>query len=180
MLSLVIAPTTTWYLVLAAVLFTIGAMGVLVRRNPLVMFMCIELMLNAVNLTFVSLGRAMDDINGQAIVFFVMVVAAAEVVVGLGIIVSIMRRRSGINVDESDGSSGRAFDVLHGDEQDVGFGCKREFRVIRRECGGSREEPAPPVTLIIENFGCRRPCGDRVDVVGYFPARQPMPCATRP
>jgi NADH-quinone oxidoreductase subunit K len=100
MLSLVIAPTTTWYLVLAAVLFTIGAMGVLVRRNPLVMFMCIELMLNAVNLTFVSLGRAMADINGQAVVFFVMVVAAAEVVVGLGIIVSIMRRRSGINVDD--------------------------------------------------------------------------------
>ena len=100
MLSLVIAPTTTWYLVLAAVLFTIGAMGVLVRRNPLVMFMCIELMLNAVNLTFVSLGRAMADINGQAIVFFVMVVAAAEVVVGLGIIVSIMCRRSGINVDD--------------------------------------------------------------------------------
>jgi NADH-quinone oxidoreductase subunit K len=100
MLSLVIAPTTTWYLVLASVLFTIGAMGVLVRRNPLVMFMCIELMLNAVNLTFVSLGRAMADINGQAIVFFVMVVAAAEVVVGLGIIVSIMRRRSGINVDD--------------------------------------------------------------------------------
>jgi NADH-quinone oxidoreductase subunit K len=100
MLSLVIAPTTTWYLVLSAVLFTIGAMGVLVRRNPLVMFMCIELMLNAVNLTFVSLGRAMADINGQAIVFFVMVVAAAEVVVGLGIIVSIMRRRSGINVDD--------------------------------------------------------------------------------
>lgn len=100
MLSLVIAPTITWYLVLAAVLFTIGAMGVLVRRNPLVMFMCIELMLNAVNLTFVSLGRAMADINGQAIVFFVMVVAAAEVVVGLGIIVSIMRRRSGVNVDD--------------------------------------------------------------------------------
>ena len=100
MLSLVIAPTTTWYLVLASVLFTIGAMGVLVRRNPLVMLMCIELMLNAVNLTFVSLGRAMADINGQAIVFFVMVVAAAEVVVGLGIIVSIMRRRSGINVDD--------------------------------------------------------------------------------
>ena len=100
MLSLVIAPTTTWYLVLASVLFTIGAMGVLVRRNPLVTFMCIELMLNAVNLTFVSLGRAMADINGQAIVFFVMVVAAAEVVVGLGIIVSIMRRRSGINVDD--------------------------------------------------------------------------------
>ncbi|MFM1839651.1 MAG: NADH-quinone oxidoreductase subunit NuoK [Actinobacteria bacterium] len=100
MLGLVVVPTPTWYLVLSAVLFSIGAVGVLVRRNPLVMFMCIELMLNAVNLTFVTVGRAMSDINGQAIVFFVMVVAAAEVVVGLGIIVSIMRRRSGVNVDD--------------------------------------------------------------------------------
>lgn len=100
MLGLVVVPTPTWYLVLSAVLFSIGAFGVLVRRNPLVMFMCIELMLNAVNLTFVTVGRAMSDINGQAIVFFVMVVAAAEVVVGLGIIVSIMRRRSGVNVDD--------------------------------------------------------------------------------
>jgi len=95
-----VIPTPTWYLVLSAVLFSIGSVGVLVRRNPLVMFMCIELMLNAVNLTFVTVGRAMSDINGQAIVFFVMVVAAAEVVVGLGIIVSIMRRRSGVNVDD--------------------------------------------------------------------------------
>lgn len=100
MLGMVVVPTPTWYLVLSAVLFSIGAVGVLVRRNPLVMFMCIELMLNAVNLTFVTVGRAMSDINGQAIVFFVMVVAAAEVVVGLGIIVSIMRRRSGVNVDD--------------------------------------------------------------------------------
>lgn len=100
MLGLVVVPTPTWYLVLSAVLFSIGAVGVLVRRNPLVMFMCIELMLNAVNLTFVTVGRAMSDIDGQAIVFFVMVVAAAEVVVGLGIIVSIMRRRSGVNVDD--------------------------------------------------------------------------------
>jgi NADH-quinone oxidoreductase subunit K len=100
MFGLVIVPTPTWYLVLSAVLFSIGAVGVLVRRNPLVMFMCIELMLNAVNLTFVTVGRAMSDIDGQAIVFFVMVVAAAEVVVGLGIIVSIMRRRSGVNVDD--------------------------------------------------------------------------------
>ena len=98
--GLVVVPTPTWYLVLSAVLFSIGAVGVLVRRNPLVMFMCIELMLNAVNLTFVTVGRAMSDIDGQAIVFFVMVVAAAEVVVGLGIIVSIMRRRSGVNVDD--------------------------------------------------------------------------------
>ena len=100
MVGLVVVPTPTWYLVLSAVLFSIGAVGVLVRRNPLIMFMCIELMLNAVNLTFVTIGRAMSDINGQTIVFFVMVVAAAEVVVGLGIIVSIMRRRSGVNADD--------------------------------------------------------------------------------
>ena len=72
-------PTTTWYLVLSAVLFGIGTVGVLVRRNPLVMFMCIELMLNAVNLSFVALAKRMGDIGGQTTVFFVMVVAAAEV-----------------------------------------------------------------------------------------------------
>ena len=83
-----------WYLVLAAVLFTIGAVGLLVRRNVLVMFMCVELMLNAVNLTFVTFARMLDDIGGQVVVFFVLVVAAAEVVVGLGIIVSIFRRRA--------------------------------------------------------------------------------------
>jgi NADH-quinone oxidoreductase subunit K len=93
-------PTTTWYLVLAAILFGIGTVGVLVRRNPLVMFMCIELMLNAVNLTFVALAKRLGDIGGQTTVFFVMVVAAAEVVVGLGIIVSIMRKRPGANVDD--------------------------------------------------------------------------------
>ena len=93
-------PTTTWYMVLAAVLFGIGTVGVLVRRNPLVMFMCIELMLNAVNLSFVALAKRLGDIGGQTTVFFVMVVAAAEVVVGLGIIVSIMRKRPGANVDD--------------------------------------------------------------------------------
>ena len=93
-------PTTTWYLVLSAVLFGIGTVGVLVRRNPLVMFMCIELMLNAVNLSFVAFAKRMSDIGGQTTVFFVMVVAAAEVVVGLGIIVSIMRKRPGANVDD--------------------------------------------------------------------------------
>ena len=98
--ALVIVPTTMWYLLLSAVLFTIGTIGVFVRRNPLVLFMCIELMLNAVNLSFVALGRRLADINGQTIVFFVLVVAAAEVVVGLGIIVSIMRRRSGVTVDD--------------------------------------------------------------------------------
>jgi NADH-quinone oxidoreductase subunit K len=75
-------------------------MGVLVRRNPLVMFMCVELMLNAVNLTFVTFSRALDDVGGQVVVFFVLVVAAAEVVVGLGIIVSILRRRPGATADD--------------------------------------------------------------------------------
>ena len=90
----------SWYLILAALLFSIGAFGLLVRRNPLVMFMCIELMLNAANLTFVALATKLGDINGQTAVFFVMVVAAAEVVVGLGILVSIMRRRPGATADD--------------------------------------------------------------------------------
>jgi NADH-quinone oxidoreductase subunit K len=85
---------------LGAVLFGIGMVGVLIRRNPLIMFMSIELMLNAVNLTFVALSTQLTDINGQTAVFFVLVVAAAEVVVGLGIIVAIMRRRSEISVDD--------------------------------------------------------------------------------
>ena len=93
-------PTTTWYLLLGAVLFTIGVVGVLVRRNPLVLFMCIELMLNAVNLSFVAFARQLDDVGGQAVVFFVLVVAASEVVVGLGIILAIMRRRQGATVDD--------------------------------------------------------------------------------
>ena len=88
------------YLTLAALLFTIGAAGLLVRRNVLVMFMCVELMLNAANLTFVTFARMLDDIGGQALVFFVLVVAAAEVVVGLGIIVSIFRRRAGATADD--------------------------------------------------------------------------------
>ncbi len=95
-----IVPTSTWYLILGAVLFGIGMVGVLIRRNPLIMFMSIELMLNAVNLTFVALSTQLTDINGQTAVFFVLVVAAAEVVVGLGIIVAIMRRRSEISVDD--------------------------------------------------------------------------------
>jgi len=93
-------PTPTWYLILAALLFSIGAVGVLVRRNPLVMFMCIELMLNAVNLTFVAMAKALGDIGGQTTVFFVLVVAAAEVVVGLGIIVSILRKRPNATADD--------------------------------------------------------------------------------
>jgi NADH-quinone oxidoreductase subunit K len=81
------------YLAVAAILFTIGAVGLLIRRNVLVMFMCIELMLNAVNLTFVTFSRMLDDIGGQVAVFFSMIVAAAEIVVGLGIVVSIFRRK---------------------------------------------------------------------------------------
>ena len=92
--------TPTWYLVLGAVLFSLGAFGLLVRRNPLVMFMCIELMLNAVTLTFVAFGRMLGDIGGQVVVFFVLVVAAAEVVVGLGLIVAVLRRRPGSTADD--------------------------------------------------------------------------------
>jgi NADH-quinone oxidoreductase subunit K len=89
-----------WYLALAAVLFSLGAIGVLVRRNVLVMFMCIELMLNAANLTFVTFSRVLGDIGGQSLVFFVLVVAAAEVVVGLGIVVAIFRRRRSTTADD--------------------------------------------------------------------------------
>ena len=88
------------YLVLSAMLFALGAGGLLRRRNPLVMLMCVELMLNAVNLTFVTFGRMLNDITGQVIVFFVLVVAAAEVVVGLGIIVAIVRRRADVTADD--------------------------------------------------------------------------------
>lgn len=88
------------YMVLSAILFSAGVVGLLTRRNPLVMFMCLELMLNAVNLSFVALAREMDDLRGQVAVFFVLVVAAAEVVVGLGIIVAIMRRRQGADADD--------------------------------------------------------------------------------
>ena len=93
-------PTTTYYLILSAVLFSMGTVGVLVRRNPLVIFMCIELMLNAVNLSFVALSARFGDIDGQTAVFFVLVVAAAEVVVGLGIIIAILKRRPGATTDD--------------------------------------------------------------------------------
>jgi len=89
------------YLVLAAVLFTIGAVGVLVRRNAIVVFMCIELMLNSVNLTLVTFARSTGTLDGQVIAFFVMVVAAAEVVVGLAIIMSIYRTRRSASVDDA-------------------------------------------------------------------------------
>ncbi|MEJ5241459.1 MAG: NADH-quinone oxidoreductase subunit NuoK [Anaerolineales bacterium] len=90
----------TYYIALSAVLFTIGALGVLVRRNPLVIFMSIELMLNAANLAFVAFSRAFGVLSGQIFVFFVMTVAAAEVAVGLALIVAIFRTKHTINVDE--------------------------------------------------------------------------------
>lgn len=90
-----------YYLYLSAVLFTIGAVGVLVRRNAIVVFMCVELMLNAVNLTLVTFARLDNNLAGQVIAFFVMVVAAAEVVVGLAIIMSIFRSRRSASVDDA-------------------------------------------------------------------------------
>ena len=93
--------TPNHYLVLSALLFGIGAVGFLVRRNAIVVFMCVELMLNAVNLSLVTFSRQIGDLNGQLIAFFVMVVAAAEVVVGLAIIVSIYRTRRTASVDEA-------------------------------------------------------------------------------
>jgi NADH-quinone oxidoreductase subunit K len=89
------------YLVLAAIIFTIGAVGVLIRRNAIVVFMCIELMLNAANLTLVTFSRLRGSLDGQVIAFFVMVVAAAEVVVGLAIIVTIFRTRRSASVDDA-------------------------------------------------------------------------------
>ena len=90
----------SWYLTLSAILFALGVAGFLFRRNIITVFMSIELMLNAVNLTFVALARRNGDIGGQTTVFFVMVVAAAEVVVGLGIIVAILRRRPNATTDD--------------------------------------------------------------------------------
>src|SRR5580698_1509792 len=102
------------YLILSAILFTIGVVGVLIKRNPIIIFMCVELMLNAVNLTFIAFSRYQSTVaassglapshvmDGQMMVIFVMAVAAAEVSVGLGILVSIFRNRTSINVDEID------------------------------------------------------------------------------
>ena len=90
----------TNYLLLSALLFSIGAVGVLVRRNAVVVFMCIELMLNAVNLSLVTFSRINGNLDGQVMAFFVMVVAAAEVVIGLAIIVAIYRTRRSASVDD--------------------------------------------------------------------------------
>jgi len=92
--------TPEYYLYLSAILFSIGATGVLVRRNSIVVFMCIELMLNAANLAFVTFARINGTLDGQIIAFFVMVVAAAEVVIGLAIIVTIFRTRRSASVDD--------------------------------------------------------------------------------
>jgi NADH-quinone oxidoreductase subunit K len=93
-------PPLGWYLGLSAVLFAIGVLGVLIRRNVIVIFMAIELMLNAVNLSFVAIARSSGSMDGQVIVFFVMTVAAAEAAVGLAIILSMFRNRETTNADE--------------------------------------------------------------------------------
>jgi NADH-quinone oxidoreductase subunit K len=90
----------SYYVVLSAILFSIGVVGVVIRRNPLVIFMSIELMLNAANLALVAFGQRLGNLDGQAVVFFVMAVAAAEVAVGLAIIVTIFRVRRRLSVDE--------------------------------------------------------------------------------
>ena len=92
-------PPLAWYLGLSAVLFAIGVLGVLIRRNVIVIFMAIELMLNAVNLSFVALARSSGSMDGQVIVFFVMTVAAAEAAVGLAIVVALYRHRESLNPD---------------------------------------------------------------------------------
>ena len=92
--------TIGWYVALSVILFTIGALGVLLRRNALIIFMSIELMLNSANLLLVAFAREFGDLNGQILVFFVLTVAAAEVAVGLALIVVIFRRRKSINIDD--------------------------------------------------------------------------------
>ena len=91
----------SWYLALSAVLFTVGVAGVVIKRNAISMFMCIELMLNAVNLTFVAFSSYFRDVTGQLFVFIVMTVAAAEAAVGLGIIITVFRNRESLDVDEA-------------------------------------------------------------------------------
>ena len=89
-----------YYITLSAILFSIGTLGVLIRRNPLVIFMSVELMLNSANLAFVTFARMHESLNGQIFVFFIMAVAAAEVAVGLALIVQIFKTKHSINVDE--------------------------------------------------------------------------------
>ena len=89
-----------WYIILSALLFSMGAIGVLLRRNAIIIFMSIELMLNSANLLFVAFARHLNDLDGQVFVFFVITVAAAEVAVGLALIVAIFRTKRSINIDE--------------------------------------------------------------------------------
>jgi len=95
-------PHAEHFLVLSAILFTLGTLGVLIRRDPLIMFMSIELMLNSVNLTFVTFSRYLSSPDGQIFVFIIVTVAAAEVVVGLALIVSVFQRAQDIDVDDLD------------------------------------------------------------------------------
>jgi NADH-quinone oxidoreductase subunit K len=92
--------TVEWYVALSVILFSIGALGVLIRRNALIIFMSIELMLNSANLAFVAFARNFNDLDGQIFVFFVITVAAAEVAVGLALVVAIFRSKKSINIDE--------------------------------------------------------------------------------
>ena len=92
--------TINWYIALSALLFSLGALGVLLRRNAIIIFMSIEMMLNAANLAFVAFARHLGDLDGQVLVFFVITVAAAEVAVGLALIVTIFRSKKSINIDE--------------------------------------------------------------------------------
>ena len=92
--------TVNWYIVLSAILFSLGALGVLLRHNAIIIFMSIEMMLNAANLAFVAFARHLGDLDGQVLVFFVITVAAAEVAVGLALIVTIFRSKKSINIDE--------------------------------------------------------------------------------
>jgi NADH-quinone oxidoreductase subunit K len=92
--------TIEWYIALCTILFTIGAMGVLLRRSAIIIFMSVEMMLNSANLLFVAFARHLGDLDGQILVFFVMTVAAAEVAVGLALIVVIFRHKRSINIDD--------------------------------------------------------------------------------
>lgn len=92
--------TIDWYVALSTILFSIGALGVLLRRNAIIIFMSVEMMLNSANLLFVAFSRHLGDLNGQVLVFFVITVAAAEVAVGLALIVTIFRNKRSINIDE--------------------------------------------------------------------------------
>src|SRR5918911_2283553 len=100
-MELKMEPQLSWYLALSAVLFTIGVAGVIIKRNAIALFMCIELMLNSVNLTFVALSSFFRDVSGQLFVFIVMTVAAAEAAVGLGIIIAVFRNRESLDVDDA-------------------------------------------------------------------------------